>query len=98
MSKEPEKYEPRGRIDILPPGDEEEDASRIFIATGSHRVKIVKLGPFGTLMMMAAVALLMLLGFMFFTSALLIILPVAALLAAGAYVSGLIGNPFKRLR
>ncbi len=98
MSKEPEKYEPRGRIDILPPGEEEQDASRIYIATGSHRIKIVKLGPIGSLMMMAAVTLVMLLGFMFFASAFLIILPVAALLAAGAYVSGLIGNPFRRLR
>jgi hypothetical protein len=98
LNRPPDPMEPRGSVEIIPPGEETRESSRIWIAGGSHRVKIVKLGPFGSLLMAVAIGLVLLLGLAFFASAFLIIVPVAALLAAAAYLSGKLGNPFKRLR
>ena len=95
---QPEDDERAGRIEILPPEAPSRDQSRIWIASGTRHVKIVNLGPFGSLLMAVAVGLVLLLGLVFLTSAFLILIPVAALLAAAAYVSGKLGNPFKRLR
>lgn len=89
---------PKGEVEIIPPGEDEEPSSRIWIATGSHRIKVVKLGPFGSLLLAMAAGLVLLLGLAFFTSAFLILAPVAALLAGAAYISGRLGNPFKRLK
>jgi hypothetical protein len=94
----PEIEEPKGPVEIFPPDAEDESPSRIWIASGSRRIKVVKLGPVtGALAALAVIAIL-LSGFAFMTGALLILIPVGALLAAGAWLSGLLGNPFKRLR
>jgi hypothetical protein len=95
---QPDEDERSGRMEIIPPDAPPRDQSRIWIASGSHHVKIVKLGPFGSLLMALAIGLILLLGLAFFASAFLILVPLAALLAAGAYLSGKFGNPFKRLR
>lgn len=89
-------------IEIIPP-DEVEDvsssSSRIWISTGGGEVKFVKLGPFGTLVAGLATLALLGLGFFFLSGLFLILLPVAAVLGAGAWLSGLIGGGSdKRLR
>ena len=46
--------EPRGEIEIIPPGKKPEDdfaTSRIWISSGSGEVKFVKLGPFQSLLL-----------------------------------------------
>jgi hypothetical protein len=95
----PDDDEQSGRVEIIPPDAPFHDHSRVWVASGSHRVKIVKLGPFGSLMTALAIGLVLLLGVVFLTSAFLILVPVVALLAAAAYISGKLGNnPFNRLR
>ena len=49
--------EPKGRVEIILPG-EETDASRIWVATGAGRVKVVKLSPWQSLIVTAALLLL----------------------------------------
>ncbi|WP_442755463.1 hypothetical protein ACNHKD_02005 [Methylocystis sp. JAN1] len=98
--------EPKGEIEIIPPGEEprrsREDAfatSRIWISSGSGEVKFVKLGPLQS--MMLGVALLLFIGLcLFFLSGLLLILvPAVALLGAGAWIANALGfGPFRRLR
>jgi hypothetical protein len=45
-----------------------------------------------------AVGVVLLCGFIFLSGALLFLLPIVGLLAAGAALSGFLGNPFRRLR
>ncbi len=95
----PPEDDESGRVEIIPPDAPYRDQSRVWIASGSHRVKIVKLGPLGSLLMAIAIGLVLLLGLAFLTSAFLILVPIVALLAAAAYISGKLGaDPFKRLR
>lgn len=93
-----ENQEPRGSVEIFPPDAEDESPSRIWIASGSRRIKIVKLGPVTGALAALAVAAILLLGFAFLTGALVILVPIAGLLALGAWLSGVLGHPFKRLR
>jgi hypothetical protein len=101
MGEDWRSEEPKGRVEIIPPGagrrEDEPDAHILF--GGSHRIKIVRLGPFGGFIVALALGLLLLLVFFFLTSALLILVPLGLLLAAGAYVSGLFGGgPFRRIK
>jgi hypothetical protein len=90
--------DPKGEIEIIPPGEDDDASSRIWIASSSHQIKVVKLGPFGSILLTVAAGLFLLLGIAFFTSAFLILAPIALLLAGAAYLTGRLGNPFKRLK
>jgi VIT1/CCC1 family predicted Fe2+/Mn2+ transporter len=94
-----EPEEPRGEVEIIPPGVEtrERSRSRIWISTGSQRVKVVKLGPFGSLVLALALALMLALGFIFLTGVFLVLVPIVAIMGAIAYLTGASGNPFRRL-
>lgn len=83
-------------IEIIPPG--EESASRIWVSTGSGQVRMVKLGPFGALMVGLGLLLMLGLGFFFLSGLFLLLIPVAAVLGLGAWFSGLIGGGSRRLR
>jgi len=89
---------PKGPIEILPPEDEHSSSGRFAYSSSFGTVKIVKLGPFASFALFMAICGILGLGFLFLSGALLFILPIAGLLAAGAALSGLFGNPFKRLR
>ena len=89
---------PRGRVEILPPEDDQPSSGRFSYSTGYGTIKIVKLGPFASVLLAMAVGVVLLCGFIFLSGALLFLLPVVGLLAAGAALSGLLGNPFRRLR
>ena len=89
---------PRGRVEILPPEDDQPSSGRFSYSTGYGTIKIVKLGPFASVLLALAVGVVLLCGFIFLSGALLFLLPVVGLLAAGAALSGLLGNPFRRLR
>ncbi len=89
---------PKGPIEILPPEDDRSSSGRVVYSSGFGTVKIVKLGPFASFAVFIAICLMLALGFLFLGGALLFILPIVGLLAAGAALSGLLGNPFKRLR
>lgn len=93
--REPE--EPKGTVEIIPPGDETRASSRVFFSTGSQRVRVVKLGPFGSMVLAAALALAMALGFIFLTGIFLVLIPVVVVFGAIAYLTGASGNPFRRL-
>ena len=99
MTKDnPDRVEtPRGRVEILPPEDDQSSSGRIY-STGYGTIKIVKLGPFASVLLALTVGVVLLCGFIFLSGALLFLLPVVGLLAAGAALSGLLGNPFRRLR
>lgn len=88
----------KGEIEIIPPGEDDGATSRIWIATGEGNVKVIKLGPFGALALGLAVLLLLALGFFFLSGLFLVLVPVALLLVGGAYLSGLVGAAFKRLK
>lgn len=97
----PEGEEPHGRIEIIPPSDQTEDANfnRIWMSNGSGSVKIVKLGPFAGVMLFLVAMLVIALVFALFTGAFLILFPIGVLLGAGAWLSGLLGGkPFRRLK
>lgn len=89
--------EPKGPVEIIPPGVETNASSRIFISMGSQRVKVVKLGPIGSLLLGLACALGLALGFIFLTGVFLVLVPVVLVLGAIAYLTGASGNPFRRL-
>jgi hypothetical protein len=88
-------------IEIIPPGEKSADAfsnGRIWISSGGGEVKIVKLGPLGSLMVGLGVLLFLALGFFFLSGLFLILVPAVALLGAGAWVANKLGfGPFKRL-
>ena len=74
--------EPKGRVEIILPG-EETDASRIWVATGrAGRVKVVKLSPWQSLMVTAALLLFLFVGFTLLSGAFLVLL-VLAVVAGG---------------
>ena len=96
MTKDnPDRVEtPRGRVEILPPEDDQSSSGRYSYSTGYGTIKIVKLGPFASVLLALAVGVVLLCGFIFLSGALLFLLPIVGLLAAGAALSGLFGQPF----
>jgi hypothetical protein len=88
---------PKGSVEILPPEDDERGSGFIYSRSGGT-VKVYKLGPVSGALVGLGLLLLTIFGVLFLGGALLLILPVAALLTAGAVVSGILQNPFKRLR
>jgi hypothetical protein len=99
MSKHlpPAAEEPTPEIEILPPPPPRSGTrSRIWIG-GTKGVKVIKVGPFGSLLLALAFAVILALGFIFLTSAFLVLLPVVLVLAAISYLTGASGNPFRRL-
>jgi hypothetical protein len=94
--------EPRGEIEIIPPGkkqDEDFASSRIWISSGSGEVKSVRLGPFQTMLLGLGLMTIVGLGLFFLSGLFLILVPAMALLGAGAWVANRLGvGPFRRLR
>ncbi|WP_292527899.1 hypothetical protein [Methylocystis sp.] len=82
--------EPKGRVEIILPG-EETDASRIWVATGAGRVKVVKLSPWQSLLVTAALLLFLFIGFTLLSGAFLVLLVIAVVAAGFAYLAGLLG-------
>jgi hypothetical protein len=89
---------PRGRVEILPPEEDQSSSGRFSYSTGYGTIKVVKLGPVGSALLALAVGVVLLCGFVFLSGALLFLLPIVGLLAAGAALSAFLGNPFRRLR
>jgi len=85
MTKEPE-----GRVEIIMPG-EERSAMRVWVATNSHEIKVVKLGPLQSLAIGIVILLILWLGFLFLSGVFLIVAPIALVAAAVAYVAGRLG-------
>lgn len=56
---------PRGRIEILPPEDDQPSSGRFSYSTGYGTIKIVKLGPFASVLLALAVGVVLLCGFIF---------------------------------
>ena len=100
MTKDnPDRVEtPRGRVEILPPEDDQPSSGRFSYSTGYGTIKIVKLGPFASVLLALAIGVVLLCGFIFLSGALLFLLPIVGLLAAGAALAGFLSNPFRRLR
>ncbi|MGJ0508059.1 MAG: hypothetical protein ACR652_13235 [Methylocystis sp.] len=94
--------ERRGDIEIIPPGKEREDdfaASRIWVSSGSGEVRLIRLGPFQSMLLGLGLMTLVGLGLFFLSGLFLILVPAAALLGAGAWVANRLGlGPFRRLR
>lgn len=100
MTKDnPDRIEtPRGPVEILPPEDKQSSSGRYSYSTGYGTVKIVKLGPFASVLLALTIGVVLLGGFIFLSGALLFLLPIVGLLAAAAALSAFLGNPFRRLR
>jgi hypothetical protein len=81
---------PNGRIEIVMPGNEH-SAVRVWVATNSAEVRIVKLGPFGTFLVIFGLLAVLWLGFLFMSGVLLIVVPFFIAIALGAYLIGLLG-------
>ncbi len=94
--------EPKGEIEIIPPGREGEDefaTSRIWISSGSGQVKFVRLGPVQSMLLGFGLLVLIGLGLFFLSGLFLILAPAVVLLGAGAWVAHKLGlGPFRRLR
>jgi hypothetical protein len=82
--------EPKGRVEIILPGEETE-ASRLWVATGAGRVKVVKLSPLQSLIVTAALLLFLFIGFTLLSGAFLILLLIAIVAGGFAYLAGLLG-------
>ncbi|MFO1126324.1 MAG: hypothetical protein U1E25_14335 [Methylocystis sp.] len=82
--------EPKGRVEIILPG-EETDASRIWVATGAGKVRVVRLSPFQSLIVTAALLLLLFIGFTLLSGAFLVLLLIAVVAGGFAYLAGLLG-------
>lgn len=92
----PEAEEPRGRVEIIPPGAE--TRANLWISTGSHQFKIVKLGPIGSILLALTIGALSVMGLIFLTGVFLVLIPVLVVLAIVAYLFGGPTSPFRRLR
>ena len=86
----------KGNGEILPPLDEEPMAGRVFYSSGHGTVKIVKLGPFGAIMLMLAIGLILAFGFLFLGGVLMLLIPLLLVGGAAAYLAGRLGA-FNRL-
>jgi len=82
--------EPKGRVEIILPGEETE-ASRVWVATGASRVRIVKLSPWQSLIVTAALLLFLFVGFTLLSGAFLVLLFIAVVAGGFAYLAGLLG-------
>jgi hypothetical protein len=94
--------ERKGEIEIIPPGkarDEDMATSRIWVSSGSGEVRMVRLGPFQTMLLGLGLMTIVGLGLFFLSGLFLILVPAVALLGAGAWVANRLGfGPFRRLR
>jgi hypothetical protein len=96
----------KGDIEIIPPGEssrresmDDFETSGVWISSGSGGMKMVRLGPFQTLLVGAGVLALLGLGLFFLSGLFLILVPAVVLLGAGAWVANALGiGPFRRLR
>ncbi len=96
-SEKPET--PRGEVEILPPEDRTGPwGGAVYTTKRFGTVKVVRLGPVGGALLGFGLLAMVSLGFLFLSGALLLLLPIAGLLTFGAVLSGLLANPFKRLR
>ena len=90
---------PRGEVEILPPEDRASPwGDAVYTTRRFGAVKIVRLGPVGGALMGLGFLLLMTFGFLFLGGVMLLLLPIAGLLTLGAVLSGVLANPFRRLR
>lgn len=80
----------KGRIEIIMPG-EEHSAIRVWVATNSNAIKVVKLGPLQSFAVLVGLLIFLWLGFLFMSGVLLIMVPLVIVIAAGAYLIGLLG-------
>jgi hypothetical protein len=94
--------EPKGKIEIIPPGETPEGdfaTSNIWISSGSGEVKVVRLGPVQSMLLGVGLLVFVGLGLFFLSGLFLILAPAALLLGAGAWVAHRLGvGPFRRLR
>lgn len=81
--------EPKGRVEIVLPG--EEPSARVWVATGSQTIRVVKLGPLQSFALAVVALLLLWLGFLFLSGVFLVVAPIALAAAAVAYVAGRLG-------
>lgn len=95
----------KGEIEIIPPGEsprresmDDFETSGVWISSGSGGMKMVRLGPFQTLLVGAGLLAFLGLAFFFLSGLLLILVPAVVLLGAGAWVANALGfGPFRRL-
>ena len=96
-SQKPET--PRGEVEILPPEDRSGPwGGGVYTTRQFGTVKVVRLGPVGGALLGLGFFGLLALGLLFLSGMMLLFLPLAGLLTLGAVLSGLIANPFRRLR
>ena len=96
-SERPER--PRGEVEILPPENRSGPWGDAVYRTRSFgTVKIVRLGPVGGALLGFGFLGLITLGFLFLSGLMLLLLLIAGFLTFGAILSGVLANPFKRLR
>lgn len=93
----PDAEKPSAEVEIIPPGARTDAGSRIWISTGSHRIKVIKLGPIGSILMALAFAVALALGFIFLTGVFLALVPIVLVVGAIFYLTGASGNPFRRI-
>jgi hypothetical protein len=95
----PHAEKPAGEIEIIPPGVERgRSGSRIWISTGTNRVKVIKLGPIGSFVAALAMLVALALGFIFLTGVFLVLVPIVTVLGAIFYLTGASSDPFRRMR
>lgn len=96
---EPER--PRSEPEIIPPGraigDDRGRDERIwtFGSSGSHRVFVGRIGPFGMFMLALAGAALSILLLIFIVGAFLIWIPIVGLIVAALILSSLLRSIFQ---
>ena len=90
---------PRGEVEILPPEDRNGPwGDAVYTTKRFGTVKIVRVGPVGGALLGLGFLLMMTFGFLFLGGLMLLLLPIASVLTLGAVLSGVLANPFKRLR
>jgi len=90
---------PRGEVEILPPENRKGPwGDAVYSTKRFGTVKIVRVGPVGGALLGLGFFGLITLGFLFLSGVMLLLLPIAGVLTLGAVLSGVLANPFKRLR
>ncbi len=81
---------PDGRIEFVMPGDEH-SAIRVWMATNSKGIRIIKLGPLQSFLVFVGLLTFLWLGVVFMSGLLLIFIPLVIAIVAGGYLIGLLG-------
>jgi hypothetical protein len=95
----PGSEQPRSEPEIIPPGEQAARSRWVDGRTwssGTQRIYVARVGPFGFAMVALAIAVIAALVFLLVLGAFVILIPLAGLLLAAAVITSMLRGSFRR--